>query len=342
MTPLRLVLLPTALAIVLTVFPAAANMPSAPPIRGVVLTLTMEDRGFSYTPFIREIRDLGATHVSLLLPWYLEDAESTRIYEHPRKTPTETQVRETLAAAREAGLQTMLLPIVLLEDDTSDDWRGTLRPRDTDQWYSSYADLLLPLARLAEEHNVALFSIGSELASLEKHDTHWRTLASRVRTVYTGQLLYTANWDTPDRIAWWDAVDAIGISAYFELANPGEEDAPVQELAAEAAFWRDWLLRIHRDIDPAKPLIFSEIGFPSLDGGAVLPWDYTQPTGTDLEEQRRGWEATIHAWGDQPALHGLFVYTWMDFGGDPDRGYSPRGKPTEELLRRWFATPFPP
>ena len=38
--------------------------------RGVALGLFAEDVSFSYAPLIQEIAAVGATHVSLVVPWY--------------------------------------------------------------------------------------------------------------------------------------------------------------------------------------------------------------------------------------------------------------------------------
>lgn len=320
-----------ALALAISVFAAAGP----PPMRGVVLTLTMEDAEFSYVPFVEEVRDLGATHLSLLIAWYQRDVQATAIHAKPGKTVPEQRLRETIRAARGRGLEVMLLPIVLLEEEGEDDWRGSLAPSDPDAWFDVYTTRLLALAELAKEEQVALLSVGSEFASLERDETRWRRLCKAVRGVFPGQLVYTANWDTPDRVAWWDAVDHMGISAYYELAVPGDATT-TGTLTQEWAAWRQWLLE-KRDLHaPGKPILFSEVGYPSIEGGAALPWDYTREAPASPAEQRDAFEALIRTWESDPSLSGVFVYTWMDFGEAPERGYSPRGKPAEELLRAWF------
>jgi len=47
-----------------------ADEPVSAKQRGVALGMFAEDVGFSYTPLLREIAALGATHVSLVVPIY--------------------------------------------------------------------------------------------------------------------------------------------------------------------------------------------------------------------------------------------------------------------------------
>lgn len=325
----------TALFAALVLAISAFSAVAAPPMRGVVLTLTMEDPEFSYAPFVEEIHDLGASHVSLLIAWYQRDVNATNISSKRGKTVSDARLRETIRAARAHGMEVMLLPIVLLEEEGEDDWRGSLAPSDMERWFDVYTRQLLALAELAAEEDVALLSVGSEFASLEKEEDHWRRVCERVRAAYPGELVYTANWDTPDRVGWWDAVDHMGISAYYELAVPGDTTT-TGTLTQQWGTWRQWLLR-QRDLHaPGMPILFSEVGYPSLEGGAATPWDYTREAPDSPAEQRDAFEALIRTWNGDPNLSGVFVYTWMDFGDAPERGYSPRGKPAEELLRAWY------
>jgi len=91
-----------------------------------------------------------------------------------------------------------------------------------------------------------------------------------------------------------------------------------------------WAKRIKR------PLIFTEGGYPSADGGAVHPWDYTVNAPPDLEEQRRAFEAFVQTWDGVPQLGGVFFWDWYGDGGPTDTRYTPRGKPAQAVIRRWF------
>lgn len=325
-----------ALLAAVLLLPASDAFAQAPPLRGINLALTLSDPGFEYDPFLKEIRSTGANAVNLLMPWYVDDHRAVEIRRIPPFTPSDLRVRATIQAAHREGLHVMLLPIVLIADPETSEWRGSLAPADLDAWYASYGRRLLALAEIAESERVAVLSVGSELSSLETNTGHWRDLIEQVRQRYSGSLAYSANWDSVSGPEFWGDLDYFAISCYYELAGEDAPEAEAVELAQEAAAWKDWLLEAKEQLAPELPLILSEVGFPSIDGGAITPWDYTRPGPVDWEEQRRGYEAFLRAWDGEPELHGAFFYTWIEYNGTPQRGYSPRGKPAEELIRAWY------
>src|SRR3954470_9753032 len=118
--------------------PAIAAPATAPPVRGIALGLFSEDAGWSYRPLLDEIKATGADHVELVVPWYQEDASSTSIVDHPRYSPTSQAITAAVRDAHAAGLGVLLFPIVRLSAPrTTDEWRGTLAPRDRAAWWKS-------------------------------------------------------------------------------------------------------------------------------------------------------------------------------------------------------------
>jgi hypothetical protein len=246
-------------------------------------------------------------------------------------TAPDEVVAAALAHAAARGLRVTLFPILVLERTAPGQWRGTLAPRDVDTWWSSYEAFILAHARLAAAHRTAALVIGSELGSTEGWRDRWYHLISRVEKVYGGALLYSANWDHFEHVSFAARLDGLGVTGYFELTR--DRDASVETLTAAWAAPRAALLAAAKA--RGLPLWITEVGYPSVDGGAGAPWDYTRDAPVDLEEQRRAVLALARAWGDQP-LEGLFIWEWSGDGGASDRGYTLRGKPAECELRAWF------
>lgn len=313
---------------------------SPPAQRGVVLPLYAADPEFDYGPALEEIAALGANSVCLLVTLFQRDAAAVEIRPRAGRTIPDEPLRRTLAQARASGLDAMLLPIVLLEEAGPDDWRGNIRPSDPDAWWRSYGAAMRRYARIAGEEGAAWFSIGSELASMESHADAWRALAGAIRAESPGlRLLYSCNWDHlhgPE--PWWDAIDAIGVSAYYELADgPG---APQWALDAAWVAERDALLAWRSRAGLSRlPIVFTEVGYPSIAGGAAWPWDYTRTAAVDLDEQRRAYDAFIRAWDGRPEAGGAYFFKWLSFEEDDLRSYSPRGKPAEWSIRSWYSVP---
>ncbi len=319
-----------------------STAPAEPPdYRGYVLPLNSESDEVDYIRLISEIKLAGANSICFLLPYQQENTTANTLAPDPLKAPSETELKQALLFAEEQSLSTMLLPIVLLKNPGEDEWRGALEPENTETWFENYEVEILKLAELAEKTQVELLSIGSEFTSLQDEERHWRELTEKVRSVYRGKILYTANWDTIDLVPWWEAVDYIGISGYYELGDYNENQLTVDKMTREWELWKNWIYEKRNVTGSDNPIIFSELGYPSIDGGAAIPWDYTQETSVDLEEQRKGFEAFSRVWDGEEELAGVFIYSWVEFSETPERGYTVRNKPSSTFIKSWFESILP-
>jgi hypothetical protein len=285
---------------------------------------------FSYGPLLAEIVALGATHVALVVPLYQTDGGSDQLTLDTRFSPTLETVAETARLARRDGLEVTIFPIVRLAAARPGEWRGTLAPRDRDAWFASYGDALGDLAGVAATTGAKRLVVGSELSTLDGDLARWRPLLDKVRAVFGGQLVYSANWDHYKNAALFDLVDEEGISGYFNLREPG---APDDDATAEAG-WR----RVRQELEAwragrSKPFIFTELGYRSRAGATAAPWDEGPGGRPDPDEQRRGFAAFRRAWTGSATLDGVYIWNWYGYGGPATIGYTPRGKPAEAEVR---------
>lgn len=304
-----------------------------PKERGVALGLFSADPDFGYASLLREIKDLGASHVSVVWVWWQADTASEVIGPKPGWSATDNQILETLRTAVDLGLHVTAFPIVRLETSDPDQWRGKIMPVDEDRWWESYEAFILHATVLARSAGIQRLSVGSELLSREGMRQRWLRLIDRVRLrAEELELMYSANWDHFRFVSFWDALDVVGLTAYWELTrNPNAE---VRELLTA---WfpirhdvRAWSSSIGR------PFVFTEVGYPSLDGGAMFPWDETRKGSVDLEEQRRAYEAFVATWSGVDELDGVYFWNWFGFGGKTDSNYTPRDKPAAQVVRSWY------
>lgn len=336
---------------VLGLLASATAAPAAPTeaVRGVALGLFATDRDWDYGPMIRELRARGATDVLVVVQVSQHDRFASDLAFVPGHAPSAAALTRTIRQARAAGLRVALMPIVHLRVREPHEWRGILAPADgVDTWFARYADVVLPLAELAHREGVARFVVGSELSSLEPFEARWRALIAALRARFDGSLLYSTNWDrlapaadAPAPVAFWDALDEVGVTAYFPLSDRDEaptEDAiarawvaPKREIAAFAA-------RVGR------PVVFTEVGYPSRVGAARAPWD-DGPRGdglldtpqVDLEQQRRLVAGFCDAFAPRGEVRGFYAWNWFGVGGARDSGFTLRGKPAAAELERCFA-----
>jgi hypothetical protein len=300
--------------------------------RGVALGLFAEDVSFSYASQLAELVALGATHVSLVVAIYQTDVHSADIALHTRFSPTLSLLADTIRLARRDGLEVTVFPILRLASARPGEWRGTLAPADPGEWFRRYADLLGDLAAVANLTGATRFAIGSELSSLDGDLERWKPLIERIRGVFKGGLIYSANWDHFRDARLLDLVDEDGITGYFNLR--ADASAPADQPALEQG-WR----RVAGELTEwhagrRHPLVFTELGYRSRAGCTAAPWDEGAGGAVDLDEQRRAFEAFRRVWSASPLLDGVYVWNWYGFGGASSVGYTPRGKPAEVEVKR--------
>lgn len=320
---------------------AAVALEGPPPVRGVALGLFSEDGAHDYTPQLAEIARLGASHVAIVVTWFQRDVTSTEIYRDRTRTPSDQAVRRAVRAARGQGLQVFLFPYVRVDQHLApEDWRGTLRPADRDAWYGAYGAWIEGLARLAAEERVDIFSLGSEMSTMDVDTERWVELVRRVRAVYPGQVTYSANWDHYAAVGFWEHLDLVGLTGYFELVPPDRTDPTEDEIVHG---WREWHVRLMRwQASHGRPVLLTEVGYRSNDGAAAYPWRWgAGEDRVDLEEQRTAYEAFARVWSHEERLGGVFFWNWWGEGGPSCTDYTPRGKPAAGVLERWFRAAGP-
>ena len=221
-------------------------------------------------------------------------------------------------------MSVLLLPIVLILDPGDEDWRGVLKPKDLGQWWQNYSSFLDHYLDIAESTGVDLFSVGSELGSLEDQTDVWNRVILNARGRYRGLLTYSANWDHGDVAEFFPSLDVVGMSAYFSLTE--KRDPTVEELVVE---WRRVAKGLRELVKRhGRPLILTELGYASQDGINQDPWNYVMNTDEiDLQEQSDCFEAFRRVAPEMEFLSGAYFYDYYDQGGVQDWSYSPRGKP---------------
>lgn len=315
----------------------------APPMLGFAINAHHISDLQLYLDSVDQIAKIGANSLIIVTPMFQTLVDSNEIHYLPKKCPTSHQLIAILKHAKKRNLHTTLLPIVLIEEPGDKDWRGVIEPADWDIWWESYDKLIDRFVKIAITANVDLFSIGSELNTTESQLDRWTKIAKNVRSRFDGKLTYSANWDRYDKTELWPLVDIISVSSYFELARE-DKNAPVEKLRDEWIKQRDSLLQTANQYD--RPLMLSEIGYPSRASAAEYPWNYVAEDGekADHKAQARCYEAFFAAWTDAIAdplnnAIGFHCYHWDPYhsGGSSDTGYGIKGKPALKTIRKGFA-----
>ena len=251
----------------------------------------------------------------------------------------------TARLARQHGIRTLLKPHLWVRGRNA--WPGDVNMANAaawNAWFASYSAFILHYAQLAETGRFDGFCIGTELlhATEPRHERAWRDLIRQVRRVYHGPLTYAANWSGEyQQIRFWDALDYVGIQAYFPLST-----APSPPLDTLLRGWRPhlralaaWQQRVR------KPVVFTEVGYKTTPDAAARPWEWPEYLATlevpDEATQARCYEALFRACWGQPWLRGMFIWKWypgLEADGPARRhaDFTPQHKPAEAVLARWY------
>jgi hypothetical protein len=270
------------------------------------------------------LQQLGNNSVALVT--HVHSRGQNRIQYHVNAASEDERLIRAIRAAHGLGMHVLLKPHVY---EGTEGFAGNICIEDAASravWMESYRKLILHYARIAQDEGVALFSVGNELGCLTKYEREWRVLIGDVRKVYSGSLTYAANWGEEfETLRFWSALDFIGLNNYYPLTeSPGQglpemlvsADKSAQTIASVQQRWR-------------LPVVFTEVGYPSVKGGTFRPW--APPSRVpDVTEQAAGYEAILRTFAAKPWLHGMFWWAWHD--GE----FSPTGKPAEETLRTWY------
>lgn len=231
---------------------------------------------------------LGATHVALVSTWYVADGtDSAPPQPHAERSPTLEELESAARRLSERGLRVLLKPHVNRLDGGS---RTELEPRDFQRWWAGYRDYLLAVATLGARAEAEALAVGTELTRLSGHEGSWRQLIADVRGVFDGRVTYAANWDEVEAVPFSDALDVVGVDAYYPLVTRTTFDQLVS--------WQEHLKRLARlDAVRERGILFTEVGAPS-----AAP-----------EAQARAYRAALIALRDSGGIY--FWNLWRGEGG---------------------------
>ncbi|MDE3135003.1 MAG: hypothetical protein KGL59_00375 [Acidobacteriota bacterium] len=274
---------------------------------------------------LKRLVPYGVNAVALVpYGWMQEGQPVVRVNRGLNVWESDEGLEDVARMAHSLGMKVFLKPQLWARGgSTTDlDFRD---PAEREQWFQQYGRFIDHYARLATRIHADLFAVGVELGMMSRYDAEWRGIIAGVRSLYPGPLVYAANFG-PDfqDVTFWDALDYIGLDEYYPLP----ENLSTVELVR----------RIERvAINYHRPVLFTEVGFPSLVDPQRRPWDQS-PRPISLEAQARCYQAIFRAFYGKPWFAGMY---WWKVGtngeGGPDNGsLTPWGKPAMGVVRGWY------
>jgi len=293
------------------------------------------------------LRDMGVTHLTLIQFGWQAGHDVPEIRMHTDANWFSEGDRGIRILARQAdslGMGLILKPHLWIRRGQGRDTVGFETEEDWRAWEAQYLAFMMHYAHLAEAVGASMLVVGTELANAARtRPDFWRRLITDVRAVYGGALTYAANWyEEYEHIAFWDALDYIGVQGYFELSR--EENPTPAMLAAGWVPYKTTLQRLSKQF--GRPVFFTEIGYRNVSYAAAQPWrwpsrDEVNTVPEDDALQVRLYEAFFESFWDEPWFAGTVIWKWHPEAEERRRplDFTPQHKPAEAVIARWFARP---
>ncbi len=309
----------------------------------------IEFKGMSYTGWSRyaysstdsntslaNMKNAGCQWVAITVWWFQDTTTSTVIApDYTRFSVDPRSVKVAVDRAHQLGMKVMLKPML---DIKTGEWRANIVPSTA--WFTAYHGFMNYWADFAEANNCEMLCIGCEFENTSSWASSWRSVADDVRTHYSGPLTYAVNHGGESAISWWDALDYIGIDAYYQLTS-SNSPTPAQLVTAwtnradSIQTWRNssW---------PDMNIIFTEVGYCSYDGTNTQPWQVPGSQALDINEQNDCYRALLSVCRSRPWWKGAFWWNWETnptAGGLTDKNFTPQRKYAETVtLRNYYIT----
>ncbi|AXG68356.1 hypothetical protein KORDIASMS9_00571 [Kordia sp. SMS9] len=213
-----------------------------------------------------------------------------------------------------------------IEMESEEDWKA---------FEKSYESFILEYASLAEELKAEMYCIGTELHKfVAARPAFWKELITKVKKVYKGKLTYAENWDSFDKVPFWEALDFIGIDAYFPLS---EEKIPSLENLQKG--WQSHKQKIVSLSEKLqRKILFTEYGYRSMEYTGKEPWDSSRSGKVlNLKAQEIALQALYNEFWKEEWFAGGFIWKWFindeKVGGLENNQFTPQNKPAEAIVR---------
>jgi hypothetical protein len=283
-------------------------------------------------------------------------------------------------AAHAAGMNVIWKPQFVLDNGTNnnvDDWAlgPNFYPNGTNfnvnTFLSGVQQFWSQWAPVAQQHNVQMLILGTEQGQFASspYTQNWLNIIQSVRSVYSGELTYAENHFGPQswepNVQFWGALDFIGIDDYAPIGN-GTANTPYSY--AVAHIFQTPLDQVGPNYTPEsvpgilynlhtefnKPIFLTEFGTTSIDGAMNNP-AMTLTGNINYSEQSTYFEANLDVLQSYNWIQGISIWNnENEFSPGPSSsnwsayfsqyvagGYEFLGKPTEALLKSYWATGAP-
>lgn len=285
---------------------------------------------------------VNANYAAIMPFGFIKDLNQPEILFNTEKQwfgETVTGANQYITALGKKDIKIMIKPQIWV-------WRGAftgyIEMDNEENWKileTSYTKFILEYALLANKLKVNIFCIGTELEKfIVNRPLYWLELIKKIKAIYKGKLTYAANWDEFKRTPFWDALDFIGIDAYFPVSN--SKTPTVEECLMSWKAHKDVILNLSNKFN--KPILFTEFGYRSVDYAGKEPWKSDRSmSNVNMQAQSNTTQALFKAFWNESWFAGGFVWKWFinhdNVGGTNNTMFTPQNKPVEHVIKTQYS-----
>ena len=326
---------------------------------------SLQYKGFDYVAFyngayensdsLPSLVQTGANSIETTLDYGI-NAQTSQVVADPNYTDSLSALGATIAQAEGLGLSVMVRPLIDFLNPTESapysvgEWRQDYQPTDVATFFASYKQMIVSEAEVAQANGAQMLSIGAELDQLtgSQYLPYWTDIINSVRAVFSGELTYSASWNTAGEVSFWNQLNYEGIDCYVPLsdaANPTLRQlergwlhaaSPTHDPGAYAVIGNESPIQYFENLaaESGKPLIFTELGYANDSGAAADP--AASGDSPDPSLQAKLYKAFFEAWDQShsSSLIGTYFWEWDPNGSSSNVGsgidsFSPQNSPAQ-------------
>jgi len=326
---------------------------------------SLQYKGFDYVAFyngayensdsLPSLVQTGANSIETTLDFGI-NAQTSQVVADPTYTDSLNALGATIAQAEGLGLSVMVRPLIDFLNPTESapysvgDWRQDYQPTDVAAFFASYKQMIVSEAEVAQADGAQMLSIGAELDQLTgpQYLPYWTDIINSVRAVFSGELTYSASWNTAGEVSFWNQLNYEGIDCYVPLsdaANPTlrqlvrgwlDPASPTHDPGAYAVIGNESPIQYFENLSAqsGKQLIFTELGYANDSGAAADP--AASGDSPDPRLQAKLYKAFFEAWdhSHSSSLIGTYFWEWDPNGNSSNVGsgidsFSPQNNPAQ-------------
>lgn len=287
---------------------------------------------------LERLKGIGTNAVAIVPYSFMRNANQPTplLIDHRAGGENDESVLFAHFEAKAMGMHTMLKPQIWLRRS----WPGDINMASASDWnvfFDYYYRWMRHYALLAAINDFDSLCLGVEFAkaTLAK-EKEWRQLIHQIRGIYAGPLTYAANWGEEfEQLKFWDALDFIGLNCYYPLSK--EEQPSKRTLKKSFAAVVSKIEKISKRYK--KPVVFTEIGFRSVDKTWSNPHEGANGRAFNEQTQALAYEVVFDCIQDKDWCQGILWWKWpsyLDYRGTENTGFAPVGKSAEQIVEQWF------